>query len=102
MSLGLGHNVYPRDDITKASSQLSAEKTAAIKRREAAHHNALENFPLFAAAMIVGNEAGLDSGRLNLVGVGYLVSRIVYTWCYCNITTEKRSWFRCVCPGRES
>src|SRR5579871_4305256 len=61
MSLGLGHNVYPREDLDKAASQLPPEKAAYLKRREAAHKNGLENFPLFAAAMIIGNDAGLDA-----------------------------------------
>jgi uncharacterized MAPEG superfamily protein len=49
---------------------------------------------LFAAAMIVGNEAGLPAGTLNAIGLGYLISRGVYTWCYINITTERGSLTR--------
>ena|SRR5579859_4097232 len=94
MSLGLGHNVYPREDIDKAAAQLPPAEAAKIKRREAAHKNGHENFPLFAAAMIVGNDAGLDSGTLNLLGVGYLICRGVYTWCYVNLDTERKSWAR--------
>jgi len=44
--------------------------------------------------MIVGNDAGLDSGTLNLCGVGYLVSRGVYSWLYVTVTKEKTSYAR--------
>lgn len=94
MALGQGHNVYPRDDLSKAN--LPPADLARLKRQEAAHKNGLENFPLFAAAIIIGNEAGLENGTLNLVGVGYLVSRAAYSWLYVNITTEKKSWARYV------
>ena len=98
MSLGQGHNVYPREDLAKAN--LPPADLARLKRQEAAHKNGLENFPLFAAAMIVGNEAGLENGTLNLVGVGYLVSRAVYSWLYVNTTTEKKSYARYALPSQ--
>ena len=93
-SLGLAHNVYPRDDLSTATTTLPPSEAAKLKRREAAHVNGLENFPLFAAAMIVGNDAGLDSGTLNLCGVGYLVCRGVYSWLYVTVTKEKTSYAR--------
>jgi len=92
MSLGQGHNVSPRDDLARAN--LPPAQLARLKRQEAAHQNGLENFPLFVAAMVVGNEAGLENGTLNLVGCGYLVLRGVYSWLYVNVTTEKKSWAR--------
>src|SRR5208282_1342776 len=94
ISLGLAHNVYPREDIAKASSSLPPAETAKLKRQEAAHVNGLQNFPLFAAAMIVGNEAGLEAGTLNLLGMGYLITRGVYTWLYTTVSKEKTSYFR--------
>jgi hypothetical protein len=48
--------------------------------------------------MIVGNDAGLDSGTLNLCGVGYLVCRGVYSWLYVTVTKEKTSYARYVLP----
>jgi uncharacterized MAPEG superfamily protein len=95
-SLGIGSNTCPRDDLSKASAQLPPSEAAKIKRREAAHKNGFENFPLFAAAIIVGNEAGMDSGTLNLIGLGYLITRGVYSWLYTNITSEKKSYLRYV------
>jgi uncharacterized MAPEG superfamily protein len=96
MSLGIGNNAYPREDLGKASAQLPPSEAAKIKRREGAHKNGFENFPLFAAAIIVGNEAGMDSGTLNLIGLGYLITRGVYSWLYTNITSEKKSYLRSV------
>jgi uncharacterized MAPEG superfamily protein len=96
LARGLGSNTYPREDLTRVTAQLPPSEAAKIKRQEAAHKNGLENFPLFAAAIIVGNEAGLDSGTLNLIGMGYLITRGVYTWLYTNISTEKKSYLRYV------
>jgi uncharacterized MAPEG superfamily protein len=93
-SLGYGHNVYPLEDLDKVSSHLPAAQVARLKRQQAAHHDGFENFPLFAAAMIVGNEAGLSAEALNAVGFGYLLSRGLYTWCYINIQTEEASYWR--------
>ena len=75
-------------------AQLPAAEGAKLKRREAAHVNGLENFPLFAAAMIVGNDAGLESGTLNFCGVGYLACRCVYSWLYITVTKERTSYLR--------
>jgi uncharacterized MAPEG superfamily protein len=94
LASGLAHNVYPREDIGKASHHLPADKVACLKRQDAAHYNALENFPLFAASIVIGNEAGLDSGTLNTIGLGYLITRAVYAYLYVNVTTEKYSYFR--------
>jgi uncharacterized MAPEG superfamily protein len=93
-SLGLGHNECPREDLAKASSTLPAAEAAKLKRREAAHLNGFENFPLFAAAIIVGNEAGLPARTLNFLGVGYLITRGVYNWLYTTVSKEKTSHLR--------
>jgi len=49
--------------------------------------------------MIVGNEAGMGAGTLNLIGFGYLVCRGVYIWLYTTVSKEKTSYFRYSHPG---
>ena len=44
--------------------------------------------------MIVGNQAGLEAGTLNFLGVGYLITRGVYNWLYTTVSKEKTSHFR--------
>jgi uncharacterized MAPEG superfamily protein len=93
-SHGLRHNVSPRGDVDKAATALTPAEAARVKRIDNAHQNALENFPLFAAAMIVGNEAGLEAGTLNLLAFGYLATRGLYTWLYVSVANEKTSYIR--------
>lgn len=58
-----------------------------IIRAESAQQNGFENLGLFAAAVVAGNMARLDSMWLNGLSVGYLISRMVYTLIYINNTT---------------
>ncbi|KAF2842234.1 hypothetical protein M501DRAFT_998491 [Patellaria atrata CBS 101060] len=62
------------------------------ERAEAAHGNMLENFPLFAAAVIAGNLANLD-GVDTFVQV-YLALRVVYVVSYITTTTNSYSYIR--------
>ncbi|KAF7531716.1 hypothetical protein G7054_g8613 [Neopestalotiopsis clavispora] len=52
------------------------------QRAEACSSNAFEGLPLFAAAVTAGNAAGLSSFALNSLSLGYLASRVAYTWVY--------------------
>ena len=55
-----------------------------ITRAEGAQQNGFENIGLFAAAVVAGNYAGLDTQWLNALSGGYLVSRAVYSYVYVN------------------
>jgi len=58
MALNLDHNSSPREDLDKygkaavETGKISAEKLAALRRRQAAHENSVEGFPLIVAAGI--------------------------------------------------
>ena len=82
---------YKHEDKPASTSHPAA---AEAPKLHAAHVSGLENFPLFAAAMIVGNDAGLANGTLNALGFGYLLSRGAYTWLYVTATKEKTSYVR--------
>ncbi|KAI2468401.1 hypothetical protein F4781DRAFT_398163 [Annulohypoxylon bovei var. microspora] len=53
-----------------------------LQRAEAAGSNAFETLGLFAAAVTAGNTAGLPAATLNNLTLGYLASRVLYTWVY--------------------
>ena len=103
--LGLGHNVSPRDDLVTATptsgttkpphgKSISVADLATLKRREGAHKNGLENFPLFVAAIIVGNDAGLGTVEMNAIAAGYLGIRCLYNYLYVTVDKEKDSHWR--------
>lgn len=53
-----------------------------VIRAEAAQANGFENLGIFAAAVVAGNVGGLSPGMLNGLGLGYVVSRVVYNHIY--------------------
>ncbi|KAI1750136.1 hypothetical protein F4782DRAFT_510080 [Xylaria castorea] len=63
-------------------SDLDKETIARIQRAEAASSNGFEGLPLFAAAIVAGNSAGLSNTAMNSLSVTYILSRIVYNWVY--------------------
>ncbi|KAF2643029.1 hypothetical protein P280DRAFT_421509 [Massarina eburnea CBS 473.64] len=71
-----------------------AEVYARFERAEAAHKNGFENAPLFIGAMLAGNLAGLSTETMNFAAGGFLLSRVVYTLLYINVTRQKYSYLR--------
>ncbi|KAI1364518.1 hypothetical protein F5Y08DRAFT_306560 [Xylaria arbuscula] len=63
-------------------SDLDKETVAKILRAEAATANGMEGLPVFAAAVVAGNTAGLSPLVLNGLSLGYIASRIVYNYVY--------------------
>ncbi len=51
-------------------------------RGMAAHLNAFEAFPLFAAAVIIAHQQGAPQGTLDLLALGFIAARLGYTVCY--------------------
>lgn len=51
-------------------------------RAVAGHHNAIETFPLFAAAVIINHLAGGDLRTASLLSVAYVVARVLYHVAY--------------------
>lgn len=88
-------NVSPRDQF---------ESNPDLKRAYAAHLNTLEAFPTFAVGMLVGIQANLDPQFLHIVGLSYIVSRIIYIWLYDRGLAWARSavwgigWFASLAP----
>lgn len=78
-----GDNHHPRD---------SAERLPPVARRAyAAHLNAYENFPFFAAAVIIAKTQGAPLGTLNALTAIYIVLRIAHAALYIGDHATPRS-----------
>ncbi|MGB3446771.1 MAG: MAPEG family protein [Xanthobacteraceae bacterium] len=78
-----GDNHHPRD---------SAERLPPASRRAfAAHLNAYENFPFFAAAVIIAKTQGAPLGTLNALAAIYIVLRIAHAGLYIGDYATPRS-----------
>ncbi|KAI0142580.1 hypothetical protein F4776DRAFT_513564 [Hypoxylon sp. NC0597] len=53
-----------------------------LQRAESAGANAFETLGVYAAAVTAGNAAGLPADTLNTLSLGYLATRVLYTWIY--------------------
>ncbi|KAF2866790.1 hypothetical protein BDV95DRAFT_631590 [Massariosphaeria phaeospora] len=86
-------NRNPRSSELKSKLKdgLDADSYAKYERAEACHANGMENLPLFATAVILGNMAGLKreglSGLTGFAGL-FLATRLVYTSVYLTHRTQ--------------
>ncbi|KAK4570420.1 hypothetical protein LTR86_002500 [Recurvomyces mirabilis] len=78
------NNLQPRDFTNDVHSDQALDKKTRgrIVRAEAAQANSFENLPLFAAAVVAGNAAGLDVATLNYCALAYVTSRFAYNHIY--------------------
>jgi len=76
-------NRTPREDY---------ENLPPAKRRAyAAHQNGYENFPFFAAAIIIASVSNASGLLLNILAVAYVVVRVVHGLLYINDQPSFRS-----------
>jgi len=71
---GGGDNHHPRERIDRMPPR--------NRRAYAAHLNAYENFPFFAAAVIIAHTQGAPLGMLNGMAVSYIALRILHALLY--------------------
>ena len=83
-------NMSP-ESMRKAMGPADYEK---YERARAAHENGNENFPLFVAAVLAGNFAGLEPRPLNLMAAAMLVMRVLYSVSYVVTKTKGQSHVR--------
>ncbi|KAK3641790.1 hypothetical protein LTR56_011117 [Elasticomyces elasticus] len=81
--MGLDNNVMPRQDLSPsnaaaliASGKLTQKQLDQLKRLEAAQQNSIENFSLFAVAMVLAEVAGVRRREVNLSGLVYTVASL--------------------------
>nr|GFD58146.1 hypothetical protein [Tanacetum cinerariifolium] len=67
-------NIITRSDTSQLRGRLL--------RAEACSANGFEALPLYAAAVTAGNAAGLSALTMNMLSIGWLLSRAIYTYVY--------------------
>jgi uncharacterized MAPEG superfamily protein len=87
-------NRNPRSSSLRAKlrTRLDSATFAQYERAEACHANWMENLPLFSAAIILGNVAGLKKegwGGLTAFAGMLLAVRMAYTGVYLTHTTQR-------------
>ena len=66
-----------------------AQQTGFRARANAAQTNSFEAFPFFAAAVILATLAQVESSRLEMYALVFVVARVGFICCY---VTDKASW----------
>jgi uncharacterized MAPEG superfamily protein len=89
-------NRNPRSAELKSNlkSRLAPENWALYQRAEAASANAYENFPFYAAAIIVGRIAGLSQDTSNKFAVGFLAARALHSLSFILTSNQKYTIIR--------
>ena len=73
--------------------QWLAKQTGFRARANAAQANLFESLPLFFAAVIIASIANAPQARLDLLAIGFVISRIAYLICYVANWPTTRSIF---------
>lgn len=88
--LSMWDNRNPRNTDMKAKlkARLPAETYAKYERLEACHANSMESLPLFTAAIVLGNIAGLEKKDLTSFAAYFLAVRVAYMAIYATHKTQ--------------
>ncbi|KAB2577520.1 hypothetical protein DIS24_g3734 [Lasiodiplodia hormozganensis] len=93
-------NRNPRSEVLKSAiaKRVDASKYAVYERLEAAHANSMENMPIFIAAVVLGNMAGLHkvegSDGMTWFTGAFLLVRAAYILVYALNDTQPKSYAR--------
>ncbi|KAK7008041.1 hypothetical protein R3P38DRAFT_2792137 [Favolaschia claudopus] len=89
-------SVQPRSNVGRVAGddKIPRDVAARIERMEGAHLNGLENFPIWAIAVLAGNFAGLDNYTMNIASITYILGRSLYNYIYINQKTRVQSSMR--------
>lgn len=66
----------------KRPREFQAQLTGWRLRAHWAHLNSFEAFPIFAAGVLIAQQAGADQGRVDLLAMAYIGARLVYGAMY--------------------
>lgn len=87
-------NLTPRNQLETLATRLPAATVDSLWRARGVHLNALEGFPIFASAMILGTYAKLEPAELNTCAAEYLGTRVLYSLLYMTVRGEAASYLR--------
>ncbi|KZV97375.1 hypothetical protein EXIGLDRAFT_731075 [Exidia glandulosa HHB12029] len=92
------NNLEPRRNIERLENDPKVDKAflQRVVRLDGAHQNGLEAFPLWAAAVIVGNMAGMDNRTLNVCSALFVGGRVLFTYLYVKQKTVVQSYVRSI------
>lgn len=79
---------------TAIEQGMSKEEFAEFERAEAAHKNGMENFPIFASALILGTVVKLSNFSMNVLATSFLGLRILYAIAYIKTSNSKKTFIR--------
>ncbi|KAJ5601010.1 hypothetical protein N7510_010544 [Penicillium lagena] len=85
---GIDHQESPREDLSKygeaavREGKITRAQLDMLKRNEAAHANAVENFTLLVASVLFASHAGVPAQTINAAAASYTLARIVYGAVY--------------------
>ncbi|KAI9929528.1 hypothetical protein ASPWEDRAFT_111674 [Aspergillus wentii DTO 134E9] len=97
---GIDHNVSPREDLIKygdaavREGKITRKQLDMLKRNEAAHANAVENFTLLVAGVLFATVAGVTAEMINISSCAYTVARVLYAIAYIGIEDSRWSQLR--------
>ena len=91
----------PRTNLDTWKGKLPTDLWNHLARARGAHLNSMEVFPLFAAAMVAGNVAGLEAADLNNVALSFFTARTLYTALYIGVKNDVLAYVS-PCHGRRS
>lgn len=93
---GIDHQESPRQDLDKygneavKSGKITQKQLDMLRRNEAAHANAVENYAVLVGAIGFASVAGVDRRLINRAGLTYTIARVAYGFVY--ILIEDRLW----------
>ncbi|KAF7297473.1 hypothetical protein MIND_00981000 [Mycena indigotica] len=92
------NNLAPRGNTAQVANDKAVPPAVAarIQRLEGAHYNGMENFPLWASAVLAANYAGLDNRKVNTISLVYILGRVLYNYFYITQRTVTQSNLRSV------
>ncbi|NMM36212.1 MAG: hypothetical protein HHJ09_01690 [Glaciimonas sp.] len=74
---------YGRADFDNSAPRAWLDKLEGKRRRaDYAHRNHFEAFPFFAAGVIIAQQLNAPQNAINLLALGFIAARIVYTFMY--------------------
>ncbi|EME49314.1 hypothetical protein DOTSEDRAFT_163595 [Dothistroma septosporum NZE10] len=84
----------PRTNLDTWKGKLPPDLWNHLVRARGAHLNSMEVFPLFAAAVIAGNVAGVGAEDLNADSLSFLTARTLYTALYIGVKNDVLAYAR--------
>ncbi|KZV97397.1 hypothetical protein EXIGLDRAFT_764518 [Exidia glandulosa HHB12029] len=90
------NNVIPRTNAERLQNDPTVPKdfVETCAKLEGAHKNGLETFPLWVAAVLAGNFAGVETETLNKASAAFVFSRFLYNYIYVNSSTNAQGYTR--------